>query len=76
MIGDLRTHDLRQMAESSAAIGWSDVTALTGLSRHCIQDLMRGNRFPSPIDNDALAQGWLEGDVHRWMRGEWPDRDA
>ena len=49
----------------------SQVLARTGLSKSTLYELIAEGSFPSPIRISARARGWLEAEVHEWIRGGW-----
>ena len=47
----------------------SQVLAMTGLSRSTLYELVEEGSFPSPIPLSGRATGWIEAEVHAWIRG-------
>lgn len=53
-----------------------DVESLTGMKRTAILDRVKKGEFPKPINlGNELTIGWLESEVHDWIRSRIALRD-
>lgn len=56
------------MKNSFKILRRSDVESLTGMSRSSIYAMMAEGSFPKSIRLTARAVGWLEDEVHEWIK--------
>lgn len=53
----------------------SDVREVTGLGRASIYDAARRGEFPRQVQLGKRASGWLESEVHDWLKRRVAERD-
>ncbi|MCS7748831.1 AlpA family transcriptional regulator [Pseudomonas aeruginosa] len=51
------------------------VVTATGLARSTIYKLMGSGEFPKPVPLVGRSVGWLENEVHEWIKGRIAQRD-
>ncbi|MGV6476496.1 helix-turn-helix transcriptional regulator [Azotobacter vinelandii] len=52
-----------------------DVIDSTGIARSTIYKLIGEGAFPKPIPLVGRSVGWVESEVHEWIRGRIAQRD-
>jgi prophage regulatory protein len=55
------------VAQPNRILRVHDVMAVTGLRRTSLYEMVRQNRFPTPVKLATRAVGWRETDVVAWM---------
>ncbi|QRY82427.1 AlpA family transcriptional regulator [Pseudomonas sp. PDNC002] len=52
-----------------------DVIDSTGIARSTIYKLIGEGAFPKPVPLVGRSVGWVESEVHEWIRGRIVQRD-
>ncbi|EMM2266961.1 AlpA family transcriptional regulator [Pseudomonas aeruginosa] len=52
-----------------------DVIDSTGIARSTIYKLIGEGEFPKPVPLVGRSVGWVESEVHEWIRGRIAQRD-
>lgn len=52
-----------------------DVIDSTGIARSTIYKLIGEGVFPKPVPLIGRSVGWVESEVHEWIRGRIAQRD-
>ncbi|WP_407363386.1 helix-turn-helix transcriptional regulator [Pseudomonas luteola] len=52
-----------------------DVIESTGIARSTIYKLVGEGEFPKPVPLVGRTVGWVESEVHEWIRGRIAQRD-
>ncbi|EMN8778009.1 helix-turn-helix transcriptional regulator [Pseudomonas aeruginosa] len=52
-----------------------EVTDSTGIARSTIYKLIGEGGFPKPVPLVGRSVGWVESEVHEWIRGRIAQRD-
>ena len=53
---------------STTILKLSDVIARTKLSRSSIYAYVAQGHFPQPVNLGPRSVGWIESDIHEWIR--------
>ncbi|HBO3902600.1 helix-turn-helix transcriptional regulator [Pseudomonas aeruginosa] len=53
-----------------------DVISLTGLARSTIYKSIGEGEFPRPINLIGRSVGWIEAEVHDWIRARVAERES
>ncbi|HDZ5447650.1 AlpA family transcriptional regulator [Pseudomonas aeruginosa] len=52
-----------------------EVVSSTGLARSTIYKLMGSGEFPRPVPIVGRSVGWIESEIHEWIKGRIAQRD-
>lgn len=54
----------------------NDVIDTTGLARSTIYKLIAAGIFPKPVPLAGRSVGWVESEIHDWIRARIAQRDS